>query len=183
MLIIDSLNKPAIDRMAAAEKNRQEQQRFLEEQTALSVVDEDSRYSPLNDVAKLGKMMSAVQLEARLAKLNPSLRFLWFFNNNKYKKIGIALPGGDVKDLGIVYEATIMPERSTRKKVVRYAFDPSYMGVAGKKVNSKDFPKMEWVPRPLYHGVRQGGQDKVRRSLSAQAPDGAGASPGQAPRS
>lgn len=144
MLIVDEVTAARHNWRKASESTREKVARYVEQMTEFAKFTDDPATSPLNSARKLGRTMTAQQLETKLSKLNPKLRFRYVGVTNTKKAVCIERQDGTLEEL-MLYPATILPERSMWKGKEEIYPDPQQNHV--EKLNQDD---MEWVPLPGY---------------------------------
>jgi hypothetical protein len=128
----------------------------LETQNAMYLADEAT--DPTNTVARIGRPMLDRDLEDRLRKINPNLRFFHHGVNSTKKWMAIVRDGRLEKLFP--YEAGLMPERSIMSRRVIRQPDPTQLrpGPVMAHLDRRDLPRHEYVPGvgEVFHGELPG---------------------------
>jgi hypothetical protein len=138
---------------------------------------DDPSTDPTNAPARFGRAMSASELENKLAKLNPKLRFLYpdLSLNPSKKVLAIEHPDGSLEKL-FPYESGIMPERSIMSRKVLDVPDSRLIGKTSTgamfHIDRRDLPPHEItrtgvefdpsVPLPGFRRVSVPWREEVR---------------------
>ena len=144
MLIIDYDQASRIVAQRIAEERDRTYRKWLEDYERLSKFHDDEEIRPTDAVRQIGEPMAHTEMERRLAKMNPRLRFLWEPFNNHHKML--ALDAGDKLEKLFVYPTGSIPERTIWRKKEEYVEDPDY------KPSRFDHgaADWEWVPMEGY---------------------------------
>lgn len=141
MLIIDEARAVARAMWASNELTQQEVSEWVDREERWSKYADDPEENPLDSSKKIGSPMAHTELENRLAKLNPNLRFIWGPAFSHHKMMALQLPNGELQSI-LVYPTGIIPERSIHRSNVKWVPSPDYV------IDSKDFriEDYEWMP-------------------------------------
>jgi hypothetical protein len=141
MIIVDSIKRAEQIAFKHYESEQERYSAWLNEHSQLCRYNDDPATSPLEAGNKIGKPMLHVELERRLAKLNPRLHFQWGPLNDHHKLMCVVLPNGQLLQL-FTYPTGAIPERSIFRKCEEWVTDPDYVPSPGD-VDRADW---EWVP-------------------------------------
>lgn len=148
MLLIndtDALARQA--RWAEIESSDEQITNWLKRESLFSECVDDPDTSPLLTVRKIGTPMSHVEMERRLCKLNPSLKFTWTgifagVNRSEAKWCNQVMPDGTLRQL-YSFDSGMLPERSVWRSVTKWVLDPNYK----QGPFDEDLKDWEVVPR------------------------------------
>lgn len=148
MLVKDSEKVAQHAEMLAAEKERQRTYDWLKDQLRTAVYIDESGNDRTNAGRQLGRALLVGDVEKRLKKLVPRLRFE--FTLNPFKKyMFLEMPSGECEKL-MLYESGRkgpIPEHSIMQKVIKEDLNPDVVG--GTKpfhIDRKDLPRHEVRP-------------------------------------
>lgn len=160
MLINDTDALARNQRMLALDVADDEAANWIKQELQFSEFTDDPDTSPLNTVKKIGQPMMHTEMERRLQKMIPGLRFEWTSVNitgTQAKRAYIVVPDSQLSPFELFYlpsdqrgkktvftfDSGMMPERSMWRSMVKWIPDPTY------KPNPYDEDLKEWevIPR------------------------------------
>jgi len=104
---------------------------------------------PTNALARLGRPLTATQLEGKLKKLNPALEFIWEYGAIRVPRRVVCVVEQGIRKELFPFEAGLMPERSVMVPVRKEIPDATHFSRSAgvlAHLNRRDAPKSEFVP-------------------------------------